>query len=57
VSTTVTPVTTDAICVRAPDASASELADRLVDTGIPWNRPAPTFETPCARDSWFTSIR
>ena len=35
VATTVRPVKTDAIWVRAPAVSLSELADRLVDTGIP----------------------
>ena len=43
--------------VRAPDDSFSELAERLVDTGIPWNTPAPTFAIPCATDSWLTSMR
>ncbi len=57
VSTTTTPVTIDAICVRAPDESASELADRLVDTGIPWNTPLPMFDTPSAIDSLSTRIR
>ena len=38
---TTTPVTIEASGVRAPDASFSELADRLVDTGMPWNTPAP----------------
>ena len=57
VSTTTAPVTTDAIWVRAPDASASELADRLVDTGIPWKIPLPTFDMPWATDSLSTRIR
>ena len=52
-----TPVTTDAICVRAPDASLSELADRLVETGIPCTSPEPRFDMPWATASWFTSIR
>ena len=47
------PVTSDATGVRAPADSFSELADRLVETGIPWNTPAPTFAMPCATDSWF----
>ena len=51
------PVTSDATCVRAPADSFSELAERLVDTGIPWNTPAPTFAIPWATDSWSTSIR
>ena len=33
----------EATGVVAPDDSFSELADRLVETGIPWNTPAPTF--------------
>ena len=33
-------MTSDASGVRAPADSLSELADRLVDTGIPWNTPA-----------------
>ena len=47
----------EATGVRAPADSLSELADRLVETGIPWNTPAPTFAMPCATDSWLTSIR
>ena len=46
VASTRPPVTSDATCVRAPADSFSELAERLVDTGIPWNRPAPTFAIP-----------
>ena len=42
--------------MRAPEASARELAERLVDTGIPWKMPAPTLATPWATDSWFTSM-
>ena len=38
----------DATCVRAPADSFSELAERLVETGMPWNTPAPTFAIPCA---------
>ena len=55
-SRTVTPDVRDARPVRAPEWSFSELADRLVETGIPWNRPAPTFAMPCATDSWLMSI-
>ena len=55
VRTTTTPVTIDAIGVRAPDESFSELADRLVDTGMPWNTPAPTLDMPWATISWSTS--
>ena len=44
-------------CVRAPADSLSELAERLVETGIPWNSPAPTLAIPCATDSWLTSMR
>ena len=51
------PVTSDATGVRAPAVSFSELADRLVETGIPWKTPAPTLATPWATDSWSTSIR
>ena len=47
----------DATGVRAPADSFSELAERLVDTGIPWNTPAPTLAMPWATDSWFTSMR
>jgi hypothetical protein len=57
VSRTQPPVTSEAIGERAPEVSLSELADRLVDTGMPWNTPAPTFAIPCATDSWSTSIR
>ena len=57
VASTRPPVTSEATGVRAPADSFSELADRLVDTGIPWNTPAPTFAIPCATDSWSTSIR
>jgi hypothetical protein len=40
---------------RAPLCSLSELADRLVETGMPWNSPAPAFAIPCATDSWLMS--
>lgn len=51
VSTTITPVTIDATGVRAPEASFNELADKLVDTGMPWNNPAPRLDIPWATDS------
>ncbi len=51
------PVVSDATGVRAPADSLSELADRLVETGIPWMRPAPTLAIPWATASWFTSMR
>ena len=57
VRSTSPPVTSDAIGVRAPADSLSELADRLVETGIPWNDPAATFAMPCAIDSWLMSTR
>ena len=56
-SRTTTPDVSEARPVRAPEWSFSELADRLVETGIPWNTPAPTFAMPCASDSWSMSIR
>ena len=43
--------------MRAPADSLSELAERLVETGMPWNTPAPTFAMPWATDSWSTSMR
>ena len=51
------PVTSEASGVRAPADSFSELADRLVDTGMPWKTPAPTFAMPWPTDSWLTSMR
>ena len=57
VSRTVTPEVSDARPVRAPEWSFRELADRLVETGIPWNRPAPAFAMPWAADSWLMSMR
>ena len=39
-----------------PEWSFNELAERLVDTGIPWNSPAPVFARACATDSWLMSI-
>ena len=56
VSRTVTPETIEASPVRAPEWSFSELADRLVETGIPWNSPAPVLASACATDSWLMSI-
>ena len=46
VSRTMTPEVSDARPVRAPEWSLRELADRLVDTGMPWKRPAPTLDMP-----------
>ena len=57
VRSTSPPVTSDAIGLRAPADSFSELADRLVETGIPWKTPDATFAIPCATDSWLTSMR
>ena len=57
VASTRAPVTSEATGVLAPADSLSELAERLVDTGIPWNTPAPTFAMPCATNSWSTSMR
>ena len=56
VSRTVTPEVTEARSERAPERSFSELADRLVETGIPWNRPAPMLAVAWATDSWSMSI-
>ena len=39
VRSTSPPVTRDAIGLRAPADSLSELADRLVETGMPWKAP------------------
>ena len=50
-------MTSEATGVRAPADSFSELAERLVETGMPWKTPAPTFAIPCATDSWSTSMR
>ena len=57
VASTSPPVVSEETCVRAPADSFSELAERLVETGIPWNSPAPTLAIPCATDSWLTSMR
>ena len=54
---TAAPVVSVATCDFAPALSFSELAERLVDTGIPWNSPAPTFAAPWASDSWLMSTR
>ncbi len=54
---TMTPDVSEARPVRAPEWSFSELADRLVETGIPWNTPAPMFAMPWASDSWLMSMR
>ncbi len=43
---TITPEVSDARPDRAPEWSFRELADRLVETGIPWKRPAPTLDMP-----------
>ena len=51
------PVASEASGVRAPADSLSELADRLVETGIPWKTPAATLAIPWATDSWLTSMR
>ena len=46
VAITSAPVVSDATGVCAPADSFRELAERQVDTGIPWNTPAPTFAIP-----------
>ena len=51
-----TPEVSEASPVRAPEWSLSELADRLVETGIPWSSPAPVLATAWATDSWLMSI-
>ena len=51
VRSTVSPDVIDARPVLAPEWSLSELAERLVDTGIPWKSPAPVFASACATDS------
>ena len=53
---TMPPEVSDARPVRAPERSLRELADRLVETGMPWKRPAPVFASDCATDSWSMSI-
>ena len=57
VARTIPPVASEATGVLAPADSFSELADRLVDTGMPWNTPAPRFAIPWATDSWLRSMR
>jgi hypothetical protein len=47
VARTRAPVISDASGVPAPDDSFRELAERLVETGMPWSTPAPTFAIPC----------
>ena len=51
VRSTSPPVTSEASGVRAPADSLSELAERLVETGIPRNAPAARLAMPCATDS------
>ena len=46
VSSTRPPVISEATGVRAPADSFSELADRLVETGMPWNTPGPDVRHP-----------
>ena len=57
VAITNSPVASEATGVRAPEDSFSELADRLVETGMPWNTPAPRLAIPWATASWLTSMR
>ena len=57
VATTIAPVASEATGVRAPADSFSELAERLVETGMPWKTPAPRLAIPWAIDSWFRSTR
>ena len=54
---TTPPVASEATGVLAPADSLSEHADRLVETGMPWNTPAPRFAIPWATDSWSRSTR
>ena len=49
-------VTREATEVLAPDSSFKELAERLVETGMPWNKPEPILAIPWAADSWSMSI-
>ena len=51
VRTTIAPVVSDASGVLAPVWSFSELAERLVETGMACSSPEPTLATPWARDS------
>ena len=57
VRTTMPPVLSEATGLLAPELSLSELAERLVETGIPWISPAPMFAIPCATVSWSMSTR
>ena len=57
VPSTSAPVVSEETCVRAPEDAFSELAERLVETGMPWKNPAPTLAIPWATDSWSTSMR
>ena len=57
VKITSTPVVSEATGVLAPAESLRELADRLVESGIPWTRPEPTLDMPWATDSWLISTR
>ena len=54
---TMTPDVSEARPDRAPAWSLSELAERLVVTGIPCSSPAPALAMPCATVSWLTSTR
>ena len=47
----------EAIGDLAPAESLSELAERLVDTGMPWNTAEPALAIPWAIDSWSMSTR
>ena len=57
VARTIPPVASEATGVLAPADSFSELAERLVETGMPWNTPAPRLAIPWATDSWLRSMR
>ena len=46
VSRTANPMVSEASPDLAPEWSLSELADRLVETGIPWRSPAPVLANP-----------
>ena len=54
---TIAPVASEATGVLAPADSFNELAERLVETGMPWNTPAPRLAIPWATDSWLRSTR
>ena len=51
-----TALISEAICVRCPAASATEVLDRLPSTTKPPTRPEAPFAIPCAISSWFGSI-